>query len=85
MSPTSLNRSFGLSWGVGGWLLMPFMIRAGDEIVSTMKRRVATELTTNFASGYVKKISLEEVLSLETIALTSKRATGGKVLITPQD
>ncbi len=85
MSPTSLTRSFGLSWGVGGWLLMPFMRRAGDEIVSTMKRRVAAELTTNFASGYAKKISLEDVLSLETIALTSKRATGGKVLITPKD
>jgi len=84
MSPTTLNRSFGLSWGVGGWLLMPFMIRAGQEIVSQMKNRVATELTTTFASNYASKVSLTETLSLDTIIKSSKRATGEKILITPQ-
>ena len=84
MSPTTLNRSFGLSWGVGGWLLMPFMMRAGQEIVSKMKKRVATELTTTFASSYASKVSLAEALSLDTIIQSSKRATGEKILITPQ-
>jgi len=84
MSPTTLNRSFGLSWGVGGWLLMPFMMRAGQEIVSAMKKRIATELTTTFSSSYSKKVSLEEVLSLDTIAVSSKRVTGKKILINPQ-
>ncbi len=84
MSPTTLNRSFGLSWGVGGWLLMPFMMRAGQEIVSKMKKRVATELTTTFTSAYASKVSLAEALSLDTIIQSSKRATGEKILITPQ-
>ena len=84
MSPTTLNRSFGLSWGVGGWLLMPFMMRAGQEIVSKMKKRVATELTTTFTSSYASKVSLAEALSLDTIIQSSKRATGAKILITPQ-
>ena len=84
MSPTTLNRSFGLSWGVGGWLLMPFMMRAGQEIVSKMKNRVATELTTTFTSAYASKVSLAEALSLDTIIQSSKRATGEKILITPQ-
>ena len=84
MSPTTLNRSFGLSWGVGGWLLMPFMMRAGQEIVSKMKKRVATELTTTFTSSYASKASLAEVLSLDTIIPSLKRATGEKILITPQ-
>ena len=84
MSPTTLNRSFGLSWGVGGWLLMPFMMRAGQEIVSKMKERIATELTTTFASNYASKVSLTEALSWDTIIKSSKRATGEKILITPQ-
>ena len=84
MSPTTLNRSFGLSWGVGGWLLMPFMMRAGQEIVSKMKKRVATELTTTFTSSYASKVSLAEALSLDTIIHSSKKATGEKILITPQ-
>ncbi|MDG1988314.1 MAG: zinc-binding dehydrogenase [Halieaceae bacterium] len=84
MSPTTLNRNFGLSWGVGGWLLMPFMMRAGQEIVSKMKKKVASELTTTFASNYASKVSLTEALSLDTIIKSSKRATGEKILITPQ-
>ena len=63
---------------------MPFMMRAGQEIVSKMKKRIATELTTTFASNYASKVSLTEALSWDTIIKSSKRATGEKILITPQ-
>ena len=83
LSPTVLNRNFGLSWGIGGWLLMPFMMRAGKELVDAMKTRVANEITTTFSSSYARKVSLEEALSLDAISLYSKRSTGEKVLIQP--
>jgi NADPH:quinone reductase-like Zn-dependent oxidoreductase len=39
--PTVLARSWGMAWGVGGWLLPTFLQRAGDEVVTRMRRRVA--------------------------------------------
>ena len=30
-SPTTLNRAFGFSWSLGGWLLTPFIGRVGHE------------------------------------------------------
>ena len=27
--PTELNRAFGMAWGVGGWLLFPFLMKIG--------------------------------------------------------
>ena len=83
LSPTVLNRNFGLSWSIGGWLLMSFMVRAGEELVTAMKTRVADEITTTFASSYAREVSLTEALSPDVIALYSKRSTGEKILIKP--
>src|SRR5262249_27682068 len=47
--PTELTRGFGMAWGVGGWLLTPFLIKVGPEKVAAMRRRVAAGLTTTFA------------------------------------
>ena len=30
-TPTVLNRSYGLNWGLGGWLLTPFIAKAGND------------------------------------------------------
>ena len=43
-TPTVLNRSFGLSWGLGGWLLTPFIGRVGTEKFQEMRERVAKEI-----------------------------------------
>ena len=40
IGPTILNRNFGFSWAVGGWLLTPFMGRRGKEVVGRMRARV---------------------------------------------
>ena len=53
-TPTVLNRSYGLNWGLGGWLLTPFIAKAGNEIFQKMRQRVADEITTTFASNYTK-------------------------------
>ena len=82
-TPTVLNRSFGLSWGLGGWLLTPFIGRVGMEKFQEMRDRVAKEITTTFASSYTKEVSLEEMLEPDAIKTYAKQATGTKYLVTP--
>ena len=82
-SPTTLNRSFGFSWSLGGWLLTPFIGRIGPERFEELKQKVADEIKTTFASHYTKEISLAEVLIPENINVYSKQATGEKYLINP--
>jgi NADPH:quinone reductase-like Zn-dependent oxidoreductase len=81
--PTEFIRSFGMAYGIGGWLLFPFLASIGQAATQRLKDRVLAELKTTFASSYAKEISLREVLSLSEIAIYSKRATGTKYLINP--
>jgi NADPH:quinone reductase-like Zn-dependent oxidoreductase len=81
--PIELNRAFGMAWGVGGWLLFPFLQKIGPADGQRLRQRVAAELKTTFASHYTKVVSLQEVLQLDNIAVYSKRATGEKFLINP--
>ncbi len=81
--PTEIIRNFGFAWGMGGWLLFPFLQKIGPEAVQALKARVAAELKTTFASHYSKEISLAEALQPEAIAVYAQRATGHKVLINP--
>jgi NADPH2:quinone reductase len=81
--PTVLNRSFGFAWGIGGWLLTPFLQKVGAEGAQRLRERVAAEIKTTFASTYAKRISLPEALTLEAISVYGKQATGAKYLLTP--
>ena len=81
--PTEFNRGFGLSWGMGGWLLFQFLQRIGAPAVQALKQRVVEELKSTFASHYSREISLAEALQLPLIAAYGKRATGAKFLIKP--
>ena len=81
--PLEINRNIGLAWGVSGWLVTPFLQRIGPAATDRLKRRIAAELKTTFASHYVREISLAEALDLETLASYGKRATGQKYLINP--
>ena len=83
MRPTELNRSFGMAWGVGGWLLTPFLQKIGAAEAQKLRERVGSELKTTFASKYTKVVSLREVLQPGHIAAYGKRATGEKYLINP--
>ena len=75
--------TYGMSWGVGGWLLTPFLGRVGFERMGELQARVAAEITTTFASGYADTISLDDVLDPEVARSYSAQATGEKRLITP--
>jgi len=81
--PTTFARSFGMAWGMGGWLLTPFLQQIGPDAVQQLKRRVASELKTTFASHYAGALSLAEALQAEWIAVYGQRATGSKYLINP--
>jgi len=81
--PTELTRNYGLAWGVGGWLLTPFLGRIGLEGIERFKRRVAAGLTTTFASSYTDQVSLADALRLDAIAAYARQATGSKYLIIP--
>jgi|TARA_B110000438_G_C15818468_1_gene653098 NADPH:quinone reductase len=82
-SPTILNRSFGMQWGLGGWLLTPMIGRIGMERFGMMRDRVAKEIKTTFASHYTQEISFEEMLQPEVIKAYAKQATGEKYLVSP--
>ena len=82
-NPTLLNRSFGMAWGLGGWLLPYFLQRVGAEEAEALRQRVASEITTTFASSYTEIVSLEEALSPEAVARYGMQATGEKFLINP--
>lgn len=83
VGPTTLNRNFGFSWALNGFLLTPFLIKIGPEAVQALKDRVVAELTTTFASHYTHEISLEEALQPDIFAAYNLRATGAKYLICP--
>jgi NADPH:quinone reductase len=73
-----------MAWGLGGWLLTPFLQGAGAETFGRLRARVAAELTTTFASTYTREVSLAGMLQPEVFNGYLKRATGQKYLLTPQ-
>ncbi|WP_296459269.1 zinc-binding dehydrogenase [Phenylobacterium sp.] len=81
--PTELNRAFGMSWGLGGWLLTYFLMKAGPEKGAALRQRVVDELKTTFASHYTAEISLAEALRPDVIATYNRKTTGEKYLINP--
>ncbi len=81
--PVELTRNYGMAWGVGGWLLTPFLQKIGRPDQIRLRERVVKSLKTTFASHYTRTISLQEALDLKNIGAYAKRATGEKFLINP--
>jgi NADPH2:quinone reductase len=81
--PTEFTRTFGAAWGLGGWLLTPFLQKIGFEATQKLRERVAAEIKTTFASTYTKTVSLAEALALAEITVYSKLGTAAKYLIDP--
>lgn len=81
--PTVIDRGFGLSWGVSGFLLTPFLDKLGASGAARLKERIVRELRTTFASRYTDVIALRDALSPEIVERYARRATGSKYLIDP--
>jgi NADPH2:quinone reductase len=82
-APTELVRSFGLAWGVGGWLMPPVLQKMGPEAADRLRRRVLAGLKTTFASHYTREISLAEALQRDVLLDYRRQATGEKYLLNP--
>jgi NADPH:quinone reductase len=82
-SPTMLTRSFGFAWGIGGWLLTPFLGSIDLETFSRLRARVAAGLKTTFASSYTGEVSLPGMLDPFVLSRMAKQATGEKYLVVP--
>lgn len=81
--PTELTRGFGMAWGLGGWLLTPFLQKIGPAEVARLRNRVAAGLATTFASSYAGQMSLAGALQPAAIAQYGRMATGSKYVIVP--
>ncbi len=82
-SATELTRSYGMAWGIGGFLLPNFLAKVGPERGQELRQRVADELKTTFASSYTKQVNLAASLDPAEVEVYSRQATGEKYLITP--
>jgi NADPH:quinone reductase-like Zn-dependent oxidoreductase len=82
-SPTTLTRNFGFAWGIGGWLLTPFLGSIEPDTFSRLRSRVAAGLKTTFASSYTGEVSLAGMLDPLVLRRYSKQATGEKYLVAP--
>ena len=84
MSATVLSRGYGMAWGVGGWLLPNFLAKAGMDVAMRLRKRVADELTTTFASHYSHEVSMAEALDADIAKAYNAKKTGEKYLMLPQ-
>lgn len=83
MGPTTLTRSFGFAWGLGGWLVSTYLQSVGLEELVAMRDRVVSGLKTTFASSYTKEVSLAGALDRAALIEYARRATGEKYLVVP--
>lgn len=78
---TTLTRAYGMSWGVGGWLVSNTLVAIGMTEAARLRARVAAELTTTFASHYTRRITLRELLDPAVVREYARMATGEKFLV----
>ncbi len=82
-SPMPLRQSYGMAWGVGGWLLTYFLQKISAEDAHRLRARVVAEIHTTFRSGYGEEISLSDMLHPDTIRQYARATTGQKFIVNP--
>jgi len=82
-APTVLNRAYGMSWGVGGYLLMQFLGKITPERIGELHKQVADEIDTTFASHYSDELSFEQAMTPKLVAQYNAKKTGEKFYINP--
>ena len=70
-----------MAWGVGGWLLGPYLQRVGVSGLLRLRDRVAAGLHDLFASRYAAEVRLDDLLDLDVLRAINGRSTGEKFLI----
>ncbi len=81
--PTPLTASYGMYWGVGGWLLTPHLKKVGLERTIEMRRYSIAERNGIFASHYTETIGLDGMIDPDIARAYARKATGRKYLVDP--
>lgn len=82
--PTQLDRSYGMAWSVGGWLLFERLKRLSPQTLAAMKARIAAGLATIFATEFAAELSLTDLMREDHLAAIAQRSTGEKFVIDPK-
>jgi NADPH:quinone reductase-like Zn-dependent oxidoreductase len=82
-SPSTLNRAYGMTWGIGGWLLMRFLSKLKPEQVGQLQKRVADEIQTTFACSFTDELTFEQAMTPAIVLQYNAKKTGEKYLINP--
>jgi len=83
-SPLELRHdSYGMLWGVSGWVMPSILERVGAARAAALQQRVVAGLSTTFASHFTQEISLAQMLSPDAMKAYSRQATGEKFLVNP--
>ncbi|MFT4628420.1 MAG: NADPH2:quinone reductase [Myxococcota bacterium] len=81
--PTELTGSYGMYWGVAGWLVSPRLSALGPKRTLEMRRYAVEERNGIFASHYAETVGLDDLLDPDTARAVNKKGTHGKVLVDP--
>ena len=82
--PTHLDRSYGMAWAVGGWLVFEKLRRMAPSTLAAMKARIISGLDTTFATKFAAEISFTDLMHEDYLKLIARRSTGEKFLINPK-
>ena len=77
------SRNYGMAWGVGGWLLTPFLQKIGRPEQARLRERVVNEPQDDLRQPLHQGGRCPRRSILKNIAAYGKRATGEKFLINP--
>ena len=82
--PTQLDRSYGMAWSVGGWLIFEKLRRMAPRTLAALKSRIASNLETTFATKFTAEISLTDLMREEHFRAIAQKRTGEKFVINPK-
>ncbi len=83
MGPTTFSRSFGLQWGISGFLLTPYLMSLTAQEVGDMRAFVIAHRNDIFASHYSADIRLADMVRPDVAQAIAAKATGKKYLLNP--
>ncbi len=82
--PSELDRSYGMSWSVGGWLIFDELERMKVERLDALRSRISAEMQSTFTCEFAGELSMTELLDPDTLKLIAQRSTGAKYLVEPR-
>ncbi len=81
--PSELDRSYGMSWSVGGWLIFDELERMKVERLNALRSRISAEMQSTFACEFAGELSMTELLDPDILRAIAQRSTGAKYLVNP--